>query len=118
VLKQSADSYAQTRGFRLAVLENAMQQLITANAYISTLGGGYFMCKQIGNAKVKCIRPFIFTGCATYLFILTERSCHPFLQVMAKLQMAIAHGLGSRKLASQCRLHYAYNDIQVGWLWT
>jgi hypothetical protein len=29
-----------------------MQSLITANAYISTLGGGFFMCKQIGNAKV------------------------------------------------------------------
>ena len=29
-----------------------MQQLLTANAYLSTLGGGYFMCKQLGNAKV------------------------------------------------------------------
>jgi len=59
--------------------------LITANAYISTLGGGYFLCRLINEA---------------------ERMAHQ--------QHAIALRLGDHSLASQCRVHLAYNTIQRG----
>lgn len=64
---------------------NTHVALVTANAYISTLGGGHFLCKQIDDA---------------------ER--------MAFNQLKVAKRLGDNVLASQCRIHLAYNQIQRG----
>mmetsp|Transcript_2452 Transcript_2452/g.4064 ORF Transcript_2452/g.4064 Transcript_2452/m.4064 type:complete len:307 (+) Transcript_2452:21-941(+) len=70
---------------KIATVLNLRVGLITANAVISTLGGGHFLCKQIDAAEA-----------------------------MAKKQLRIAHQLGDPGLASQCRIHLAYNQIQRG----
>ncbi|GBG26124.1 Hypothetical Protein FCC1311_023442 [Hondaea fermentalgiana] len=59
--------------------------LRTANAYISTLGGGHFLCRQLDQAENMALR-----------------------------QLAVAYWLGDPVLASQCRIHLAYNIMQRG----
>nr|CCA27701.1 conserved hypothetical protein [Albugo laibachii Nc14] len=59
--------------------------LVTLNAYVSTLGGGHFMCKHINQARL-----------------------------MARLQIAISIGLQDPVLKSKCRIHLAYNAVQTG----
>lgn len=59
--------------------------LVTANAYISTLGGGHFLCKQLSQAKL-----------------------------MARLQIAVSMGLQDPILESKCRINLAYSAIQTG----
>mmetsp|Transcript_17984 Transcript_17984/g.29177 ORF Transcript_17984/g.29177 Transcript_17984/m.29177 type:complete len:270 (-) Transcript_17984:1265-2074(-) len=59
--------------------------LISANAYISTLGGGHFLCKQIDKAET-----------------------------MAYHQLKVATRLGDHVLACQCRIHLCYNLLQRG----
>lgn len=59
--------------------------LVTANAYISTLGGGHFLCKQLSQAKL-----------------------------MARLQIAVSMGLQDPILESKCRINLAYNAMQAG----
>ncbi|GLE05541.1 hypothetical protein PINS_up014564 [Pythium insidiosum] len=59
--------------------------LVTANAYISTLGGGHFLCLHLHQAKI-----------------------------MARLQIAISAGLNDPVLASKCRVNLAYNAMRGG----
>ncbi|KAJ0409989.1 hypothetical protein ATCC90586_009666 [Pythium insidiosum] len=59
--------------------------LVTANAYISTLGGGHFLCLHLHQAKL-----------------------------MARLQIAISAGLNDPVLASKCRVNLAYNAMRAG----
>lgn len=59
--------------------------LVTANAYISTLGGGHFLCKHLTQAKL-----------------------------MARLQIAVSMGLQDPILESKCRINLAYNAMQAG----
>lgn len=70
---------------RATRLVHNMIALVTANAYVSTLGGGHFLCKQLKKARF-----------------------------MARLQMAIASGLGDPHLKGYCKVHLAYNAIQTG----
>lgn len=59
--------------------------LVTANAYISTLGGGHFLCRHLDRATL-----------------------------MAKMQMAVSVGLQDPVLESKCRVNLAYNALQAG----
>ncbi|TMW61758.1 hypothetical protein Poli38472_010821 [Pythium oligandrum] len=59
--------------------------LVTANAYISTLGGGHFLCMHLHQAVL-----------------------------MAKLQIAIAEALQDPVLQSKCRVNLAYNAMRGG----
>lgn len=59
--------------------------LISLNAYISTLGGGYFLIRKI------CVSEYL-----------------------AYQQMKIAKRLGNRKLMSECYIHLIYNLICKG----
>jgi hypothetical protein len=59
--------------------------LVTANAYISTLGGGHFLCKHLDQAKL-----------------------------LAKVQMALSRGLQDPILESKCRINLAYGAMQGG----
>lgn len=59
--------------------------LVTANAYISTLGGGHFLCRHLDRATF-----------------------------MAKMQMAVSVGLQDPVLESKCRVNLAYNALQAG----
>ena len=61
------------------------KSLQITSAYISTLGGGYFMCRFVGKAKS-----------------------------MARQQLKLAEALGDEILQSKCRTHLIYNDIQLG----
>ena len=61
------------------------KSLAVTSAYISTLGGGYFMCRYVGKA-----------------------------QEMARKQLKIAVQLGDETLQCKCRTHLIYNDIQLG----
>ena len=61
------------------------QGLITTNAYISTLGGGYFLCRYLDHAKR-----------------------------MAGKQYLIAKKLNEPILMSQCCIHMAYSLIHEG----
>lgn len=74
-------------GEMLALELNLRVGLISSNAYISTLGGGHFLCKHIDAA----------IG-------------------MAVKQHAIARQLGDATLACQTRVHLAYNLMQRGQL--
>jgi hypothetical protein len=72
-------------GARLSWLLARKAGLATANAFVSTLGGGYFLCKQIDRAEQMALR-----------------------------QLSIALSLGDPALAVQCRVHLAYNQLQRG----
>ncbi len=72
-------------GARLSWLVARKAGLATANAFVSTLGGGYFLCKQIDRAEQMALR-----------------------------QLSIALSLGDPALAVQCRVHLAYNQLQRG----
>ncbi|KAG7396888.1 hypothetical protein PHYBOEH_001578 [Phytophthora boehmeriae] len=64
---------------------HAVVALVTANAYISTLGGGHFLCQHLDQSTL-----------------------------MAKLQIAISMGLHDPILESKCRVNLAYNALQLG----
>ncbi|CEG45304.1 uncharacterized protein PHALS_01610 [Plasmopara halstedii] len=59
--------------------------LITANAYVSTLGGGHFLCRHVIQSRL-----------------------------LAKVQIGISMGLQDPVLESKCRVHLMYNALQVG----
>lgn len=60
-------------------------RLHTANAYVSTIGGGAFLMKFIGDAVRQALK-----------------------------QVAIARALGDVGLEARCHVHLAYCDVQVG----
>ena len=66
-------------------LVSIKQNLVTTNAYISTLGGGYFLCRYIDHAK--------------------RMACKQYL---------IAKKLHEPVLMSQCCIHMAYSLIHEG----
>jgi len=59
--------------------------LVSGSALVSTLGGGYFLCKNIAQARK-----------------------------MAERQIRIARDLGDEGMALRCSVHLVYNDIQQG----
>jgi hypothetical protein len=69
--------------FILTSVEVRAASLIALNAYISTLGGGHFLCKHVKSAWR-----------------------------MALQQQAVAIALGDMELAGQCRVHLAYICMQ------
>lgn len=85
--KADAPSLEPERIFtpRLVKLENIMLRLQSLNAFFSTLGGGYFLCR--------------------YLSIAVR---------LARSQRAIALSLGDRNLAARCTVNEAYNYIHAG----
>lgn len=70
---------------RAVRLVHGVVALVTANAYISTLGGGHFLCRHLDRSTL-----------------------------MAKLQMAVSVGLQDPILESKCRVNLAYNALQLG----
>lgn len=69
----------------LIALENLLLRLISLNAYIATLGGGYFLCRKLETAVM-----------------------------LAKQQRRVALALGDFSLAGQCTVNEAYNFIFAG----
>jgi hypothetical protein len=70
---------------RAVTFTHGVVALVTANAYISTLGGGHFLCLHLAQAKQ-----------------------------MARLQIALADALGDPVLKSKCRVNLAYNAMREG----
>ena len=70
---------------RLVRLENIMIRLQSLNAFFSTLGGGYFLCRYLTTAVQ-----------------------------LARWQRTIALSLGDRDLAARCTVNEAYNYIHAG----
>ena len=70
---------------RLVKLENCLVQLQSLNAFFSTLGGGYFLCRYLATA----VR-------------------------LARWQRAVALSMGDRDLAARCTVNEAYNCIHAG----
>ncbi|ETI46885.1 hypothetical protein F441_08768 [Phytophthora nicotianae CJ01A1] len=70
---------------RAVKLVNAVVALVTANAYISTLGGGHFLCRHLSQSTL-----------------------------LAKLQIGISMGLKDPILESKCRVNLMYNALQLG----
>lgn len=70
---------------RLVVLENRLSVLRSLNAFISTLGGGFFLCRYLATA----VR-------------------------LARWQRAVALQLGDLNLAARCTVNEAYNYIHSG----
>ncbi|KAL4138181.1 hypothetical protein PRIC2_001688 [Phytophthora ramorum] len=70
---------------RAVKLVNAVVALVTANAYISTLGGGHFLCRHLNQSTL-----------------------------LAKLQIGISMGLQDPVLESKCRVNLMYNALQLG----
>ena len=70
---------------RLVRLENAFVRLATANAYVSTLGGGHFLCRHLTTA----VR-------------------------LARAQIAIAAALGDGRLCARASVHLVYCAVQAG----
>ncbi|KDO21706.1 hypothetical protein SPRG_13044 [Saprolegnia parasitica CBS 223.65] len=71
--------------YRATRFTHAVVALVTANAYISTLGGGYFLCRHLNQAKL-----------------------------MAQLQICVSQGLQDPILASKCRVNMAYGAMAQG----
>ena len=78
---------------RLARLQATAAYAVALNAYISTLGGGYFLCAQGGVGA-------------------TARAHMANARRMALRQLAVALEVGNAGLASQCRMHLIYISIQ------
>lgn len=72
---------------RLILLENSMIRLISLNAFIATLGGGYHLCRRLDTA--------------IYL---------------ARYQRRIALQLEDLNLAGKCTVNEAYNFIHAGYI--
>jgi hypothetical protein len=72
-------------GRRVARLVHLTNALVSSNAYISTLGGGFFLTRQLGPALV-----------------------------LAQLQMAVARALGDARLWARCLVHVTYALVQAG----
>lgn len=70
---------------RLLRLVKVVSMLHTANSYVSTLGGGYFLCRRIGPALA-----------------------------LARLQMLVARAMGDPRLEARCWVHIAYSLVQAG----
>ena len=70
---------------KLGGVERKAVSLIALNAFVSTLGGGHYLCKHVKDAWS-----------------------------MALGQQAIAIALGDMELAGQCRIHLAYICMQMG----
>lgn len=70
---------------RLVRLENAAIFLQSLNSFVSTLGGGYFLCRYLTTAVQ-----------------------------LARWQRAIALSLGDRDLAGRCTVNEAYNYVHAG----
>jgi hypothetical protein len=70
---------------RLVRLDNMVKALVSANAYISTLGGGHFLCRHIKDAMR-----------------------------LARAQMCVARALGDPQLEARCHVHLIYAWIQTG----
>ncbi|CAH0480614.1 unnamed protein product [Peronospora belbahrii] len=64
---------------------NAVVALVTANAYVSTLGGGHFLCRHLSQSTL-----------------------------LAKLQIGISMGLKDPILEGKCRVNLMYNALQLG----
>ena len=60
------------------------RELIVANAWISTLGGGYYLCKNIERARI-----------------------------MAEKQTIVARLLRDESMEAKANVHFVYNDIMV-----
>ena len=71
--------------FSLVRWENRLIQLQSVNAYIATLGGGFFLCRYLSQAVQ-----------------------------LARMQRQVALALGDASLASKCTLNEAYNYIHAG----
>jgi hypothetical protein len=69
----------------LVRLENKHVALQSANAYISTLGGGHFLCRHVPSAVA-----------------------------LAQAQIRVALELGDTCLAARCHVHLAYCAVLVG----
>ena len=82
-------------GGRLARLQATAAHAVSLNAYISTLGGGYFLCAQGGAGP-------------------TARAHMTNAHRMAIRQLEVAQLVGDAGVASQCRLHLVYIAIQCG----
>lgn len=70
---------------KLGLPEKRAIQLIALNAYVSTLGGGHYLCKHVEDAWALALR-----------------------------QQAISLALDDQELAGQCRIHLAYICMQMG----
>ncbi|CAI5724327.1 unnamed protein product [Hyaloperonospora brassicae] len=70
---------------RAVAFVNAVVALVTANAYVSTLGGGHFLCRHLNHSTL-----------------------------LAKLQIGISMGLQDPILESKCRVNLMYNALQLG----
>jgi hypothetical protein len=71
-------------GQRLVALANRVSALESANALVSTLGGGHFLCKHVGQALA-----------------------------LAQAQLRISAELGDAALWRRCHIHLIYICIQV-----
>lgn len=69
----------------LVSLENKRIRLQTLNAFIATLGGGYFLCRHLTTAVA-----------------------------LARSQRAVAMALNDRDLAGRCTVNEAYNYVHAG----
>ena len=70
---------------RIMGILNRQVYLVTSSAWISTLGGGHYLCRQIEEARM-----------------------------MARRQHSVAMQMGDLVLAAQCRIHLIYLAIQCG----
>eukprot|EP00586_Coscinodiscus_wailesii_P021547 CAMPEP_0172515146 /NCGR_PEP_ID=MMETSP1066-20121228/265685_1 /TAXON_ID=671091 /ORGANISM="Coscinodiscus wailesii, Strain CCMP2513" /LENGTH=162 /DNA_ID=CAMNT_0013296113 /DNA_START=357 /DNA_END=845 /DNA_ORIENTATION=+ len=70
---------------RLIHLENQRIRLHSLNAYVATLGGGYFLCRYLSQAIA-----------------------------LARYQRSIALALHDRNLAGKCTVNEAYNYVHAG----
>mmetsp|Transcript_16881 Transcript_16881/g.23892 ORF Transcript_16881/g.23892 Transcript_16881/m.23892 type:complete len:466 (+) Transcript_16881:182-1579(+) len=84
---QSSSSLRPEKSFssKLVKLENLQIRLQTLNAYIATLGGGYFLCRYLSTAVN-----------------------------LARYQRCVALALGDHSLADKCTINEAYNYIHAG----
>ena len=71
--------------YRICKLVADYKSLMATSAYLSTLGGGWFMTRKVSNA-----------------------------QAMARRQLHVAQLLGDNRLILACQIHLVYSQIQLG----
>ena len=81
----SSLSFNKSWDRRICKLVADYKSLLITSAYLSTLGGGWFMTRKVGNA-----------------------------QRMARRQLKVATLLGDARLVLACQIHLVYSQIQLG----
>ena len=95
------------RVLRLAYLK---QRLLTTSAYVSTLGGGYFLCKFVNQAKTMAARQYMLAKCLNDTPLEIQCCIHMAYSLIREGKWAMASSIINYQMA-RCALVHNNHEI-------